>query len=157
RPTWHFVCPADIRWLLRLTGPRVGQAMAYYNRMLELTPAVFRKSHAALARALRGGKHLTRTELSAVLQKAKIGPARGQRLGHLMMQAELDGVICSGPRRGKQFTYALLEERVAPAPMPAREQMLAELARRYFRARGPATAHDFAWWSSLALRDVREA
>jgi hypothetical protein len=23
RPTWHFVAPEDIRWLLALTGPRV--------------------------------------------------------------------------------------------------------------------------------------
>src|SRR5438309_721897 len=34
RPTWHFVAPADIRWLLALTGPRVHQASAYYYRTL---------------------------------------------------------------------------------------------------------------------------
>ena len=28
-----------------------------------------------------------------------------------MMHAELEGIVCSGPRRGKQFTYALLGER----------------------------------------------
>src|SRR5579864_8641424 len=26
RPTWHFVLPEDIRWLLRLTGPKIGRA-----------------------------------------------------------------------------------------------------------------------------------
>lgn len=61
RPTWHFVSPQDIRWMLALTGPRVIAAMAYHDRRLELTPAIFRRSNAALAKALAGGKHLTRS------------------------------------------------------------------------------------------------
>jgi hypothetical protein len=157
RPTWHFVAPADIRWMLRLTGPRVSRAMAYYNRLLELTPAVFRRSHAAIERALRGGRHLTRPELAAVLRRARIGAVHTQRLAHLVMQAELDGIVCSGPRRGKQLTYALLEERVPRAAPLAREEALAELSRRYFATRGPATAADFAWWSGLTVRDARHA
>src|SRR5689334_19603161 len=33
RPTWHFVAPADIRWMLALTAPRVQQASkSYYVR-----------------------------------------------------------------------------------------------------------------------------
>ena len=36
RPTWHFVAPADIRWLLMLTAPRVHQANAYTGREVEL-------------------------------------------------------------------------------------------------------------------------
>jgi len=39
RPTWHFVTPADIRWMLELTGPRVQRVMAPYNRHLELDAA----------------------------------------------------------------------------------------------------------------------
>ena len=71
------------------------------------------------------------------------------------MQAELDALICSGPRRGKQFTYALLEERVRRArPLP-RDEALAELARRYFTTRGPATVQDCARWSGLTVADVR--
>src|SRR6185295_3655744 len=97
RPTWHFVAPADIRWMLELTAPRVNAAMAYYDRVLELDDAVFRRSNAALTKALAGGKHLTRAELGQVLEKANIGVTSGQRLGHLMMRAELDAVVCSGP------------------------------------------------------------
>jgi hypothetical protein len=75
------------------------------------------------------------------------------------MAAELDGIVCSGARRGKQFTYALLEERVPPdaAPLPARDEAMHRLALRYFRTRGPATAADFAWWSGLTLTDARRA
>jgi hypothetical protein len=71
------------------------------------------------------------------------------------MSAELDGVICSGARRGKQFTYALLDDRASGARVLAREDALAELAGRYFRSRGPATVHDFAKWSGLTVADAR--
>jgi winged helix DNA-binding protein len=155
RPTWHFVAPADIRWMLALTAPRVNAAMAYYDRILELDAAVFRRSNAALTKALAGGKHLTRAELGKVLAKTGIGVTSGQRLGHLMMRAELDAVVCSGPRRGRQFTYALLDERVPPTAPLERDEALLELTRRYFTTREPATARDFAWWSGLSTLDVK--
>ena len=87
--------------------------MAYYDRKLGLDDGVFRRSQAVLAKALGGGKALTREELGRALAAAGI-EASGQRLGHIMMRAELDALICSGPRRGKQFTYALLDERAPP-------------------------------------------
>jgi len=65
-------------------------------------------------------------------------------------------LICSGPRKGKQFTYALLDER-APATKPLpRDEALAELVKRYFITRGPATVQDFSWWSGLTVKDARE-
>jgi hypothetical protein len=155
RPTWHFVTPADIRWLLALTAPRVLSANAYMDHKLGLDQAVFKRSKAALVRALQGGKQLTREELRDVFQKSGIGTNEGQRIGYIMMHAELDGTICSGPRRGKQFTYALLEERVPRAPALTRDEALVELAGRYFMSRGPATVHDFAKWSGLAVTDAR--
>ncbi len=154
RPTWHFVAPADLRWMLALTAPRVSAAMAHYNRKLELDSAVFRRSNAALTRALRDGQQLTRAELAAFLRKARVNVDGTQRLGHLMMQAELDAVVCSGARRGKQFTYALLDERVPAAAPLERDEALLELTRRYFATRSPATPHDFAWWSGLTVADA---
>lgn len=155
RPTWHFVAAADIRWMLALSAPRVNAAMAYYDRVLELDTSVFRRSNAALTKALAGGRHLTRTELGRVLERAGVRITSGQRLGHLMMRAELDAVVCSGPRRGKQFTYALLEERVPQAARLEHDEALLELTRRYFTTRGPATARDFAWWSGLTMSDAK--
>src|SRR5437773_6733489 len=147
RPTWHFVSPADIRWLLALTAPRVRAASAYYNRKLELDAAFFRRTHAVLANALQGGKQLTRDELASALQQAGIATEGEQRVTHIMMRAELDGIICSGARRDKQFTYALLDERAPQTRMLDRDEALAELARRYFTSHGPATLQDFVWWS----------
>jgi hypothetical protein len=72
-----------------------------------------------------------------------------------MMNAELEGLICSGPRQGKQFTYALLERRAPRSPRRDRDDALGELARRYFTSHGPATLRDFAWWSGLTRRDGR--
>ena len=153
RPTWHFVTPANIRSMLELTAPRVRAANTFMYRKLELDKAVFRRSNAALAKALPGGKQLTRSELKSMLQHAGID-ADGLRLGYLMMRAELDGVICSGARRGKKFTYALLEEHVPQVTALERDQSLAELIRGYFRSRGPATLQDFVWWSGLTMADA---
>jgi hypothetical protein len=154
RSTWHFVTPADIRWLLALTAPRVLAFSAYYFRRNGLDDRTVAKSRAAMERALAGGRELTRSELGAAIRKAGIDH-NGERLGNMMMHAELNAVICSGPRRGKQFTYALLEERVAPARALDRDEALAELTARYFTSHGPATARDFSWWSGLTMRDAK--
>ncbi len=154
RPTWHFVHPADVRWMLELTAPRIRAALAYYDRKLELDAAVLRSSRAVLVKALRDGRQRTRAELGRKLTAAGI-PATGQRLGHLMMHAELDALICNGARRGKQHTYALLDERVPPTSRLARDEALAALSLRYFSSHGPATPADFAWWSGLTVRDAQ--
>jgi len=154
RPTWHFVTPADIRWMLALTAPRIKAAMAYYDRQLELDAAVFRRSNGAVSRALRDGRQLTRAELAQVFRRARVNAAGSQRLGHLLMRAELEGIVCSGARRGKQATYALLEERVPPTAPLDRDEALLELTGRYFATRGPATLQDFAWWAGLTVADA---
>lgn len=154
RPTWHFVTPPDIRWLLALTAPRVHAVSAFMYRQSELTPAIFRRSNDTLLKTLEGGKQLTRTQLQAALKKKKI-VADGFRLGYLLMYAELEGIICSGPRQGKQFTYALLEERVPPVKTPDREEALAGFTRRYFASRGPATLRYFAYWSGLTMKEAK--
>lgn len=155
RGTWQFVTPADIHWILALAAPRVVAGSASRYRELGLGPTVVRRSNATLEKALSDGDHLTRAELTAALDKAGISTA-GQRLAHLLGQAEIDGLICSGARRGRQSTYALLDHR---APNPGlrlhRDELIAKLAERYFRSRGPATIHDFSWWSGLTIAETR--
>jgi hypothetical protein len=155
RPTWHFVAPADIRWMLALTAPRVHALSAYYYRKLELDDALLKSSDETLAAALHGGRERTRDELRAALEQSNVVLGDPLRLGYLLIHAELEGIICSGARRGKQQTWALLEERVPQAKALERDEALAELTRRYFASHGPATARDFSWWSGLSSADVR--
>jgi hypothetical protein len=154
RPTWHFAHRCDIRWLIEVSAPRVKALMAYYDRQLALDAKVLGKSNAVIARSVQGGKHLTRNELASKLGSAGI-LAHGQRLGHLLMHAELDAVVCSGALRGKQQTYALLEERAAPGTHLDPDAALAELSRRYFQARGPATVKDYMRWASLSTKQAK--
>ncbi|HYP16797.1 MAG TPA: winged helix DNA-binding domain-containing protein [Opitutus sp.] len=154
RPTWHFIAPADLRWMLQLSQPRILAQMAGRHRELEVDATLVRRARKVVIKALEGGSCLSRTELSDALRRARI-VAEGERLAHLVMTFELEALICSGPRIGKQFTYALADERVPPAPPCPRDDALARLAQRYFASRGPATAHDFAWWSGLTVTDAR--
>jgi winged helix DNA-binding protein len=156
RPTWHLVLAEDLRWIHALTAPRVHAMNARLYRLLELDPRLLARTTRLLGRAVTGGRYRTRTELADVLRRSGI-EAAGSRLAHIVMHAELEAVICSGPMRGRRHTYASVDERVSNTRRLDREEALAELARRYFRTRGPATARDFAWWSSLTIADVREA
>jgi hypothetical protein len=155
RPTWHFMAADDVRWMLALTGPRILAANAHYCRRQGLDEPTFRKSAKLITKALTGGKALTRTELGMALHRGGIDTSDTQRLAYLMMRAEIDALVVSGPRRGKQSTYALTDERIPATPPKPRDAALAELARRYFTTRGPATIHDFAWWSGLTIKDAK--
>jgi Winged helix DNA-binding domain len=155
RPTWHFVAPADIRWMLELTAPRVHALSAYQYRQLGLDDAVRQKANALLVGALQGGAQRTRKELAALLEGAGVALG-GFRLGYLLMNAELAGLVCSGALRGRQHTYALLEERAPPARRLDRDEALAALTLRYYTSHGPATVKDFGWWSSLTAADIRD-
>lgn len=150
RPTWHFIAPEDVRWMLDLTAKRVHATAATRHRQLELTYDVFTKCINAITKALDGGKQLARTELTDILRNAKITTDE-HRFVHIMMEMELQQVVCSGGRKDKQFTYALLDERVPKGKTLVREEALATLAERYFTAHGPATLADYAWWSGLTI------
>ncbi|MFZ1678738.1 MAG: winged helix DNA-binding domain-containing protein [Saprospiraceae bacterium] len=154
RPTWHFVTPPDIRWLLELTSHRVQAFNASYYRKQDLDQKTFKKCNAIMTKALRDHHYLTRNELKDLFTKAKIN-TDDLRLTLIMMNAELEELICSGPRKGKQFTYALLDEVTPIAKEISKEAALKKLTQQYFTTRGPATIYDFAWWSGLTLKDVR--
>lgn len=156
RPTWHFVAARDIRWMLALSAPQLDRILASMYRSLGLDPPVLRRTNAIIERALAGGRHLTRAELMAEIAREGIA-TDDLRAAHIMFRAEVDALVCNGPRRGKQFTYALLDERVPPGKPFSREEALGELAKRYFTSHGPATVADFSWWSGLNLTAARAA
>ena len=154
RPTWHFVTATDIRWLLALTGPRVQRVIANYARRVELDSRTLRRGIDVIGLALGEHKHLTRKELAEALRVAGL-PMSGLRLALFMMHAELEAIVCSGPRRNRQHTYALLADRAPRAIRLTRDEALATLCRRFFTSHGPATITDFRWWSGLTVADAK--
>jgi hypothetical protein len=150
------VLPEDLRWLLALTAPRVHQASGYQYRQLGIDAAEARRAADVFERVLAGDRAMTRDELGGELEAAGLESV-GLRLTYLVMHAELEAIIVSGPRKGKRHTYALVDERVPPASPRTRDEALAELAQRYVEGHGPAQAMDLAWWSGLTLRDARRA
>jgi Winged helix DNA-binding domain len=154
RPTWHFVAAEDIRWILEVTAPRVQQLNQTIYRQEDLNLATLDRGLALIVEELKGGRYRTRAELGQALADQRLVSER-LRLAYIVMNAELRGVICSGPMRGTQQTYALLEERVPRSADAAGDA--AELARRFFAGHGPASISDLARWSSLTISQCRDA
>ncbi len=159
RPTWHFVRPADLRWILTLTSPRVESSMAAMLRGLGLDETrVVDRGLDVLRELLTDRRYLTRAEIG--LEFAARGsalPQPGGPLGHLLMIAELRGIICSGPLKGAHHTYALVDELVPPTQKLDRDEAVRRLAHRFFAGHGPASVADFTRWSSLPARETRRA
>jgi hypothetical protein len=156
RWTWQLVAPEDVRWILELVAPRLLRSYAARRNELDLDAKIFSRASSVLEKTLADGAPRTRSELASALAAARID-ASGPRLSHLLAHAELEGLITSGPRQGKQRTHVLLDRRVPKQKPLARDAALAELARRYFTSRGPATLADFVWWSGLTTADARAA
>jgi hypothetical protein len=156
RRTLHFVAAADARWMLGLLARRLARGNAGRHRQLELAPADFTRARKILTRSLGGSRCLTRAGVYAALAGGGLSPD-GQRGIHLVAYLAQEGLICFGPREGKQPTFVLLEEWLPTQADPPREEALARLAAAYFRSHGPATLQDFAWWSGLLMKDARAA
>jgi hypothetical protein len=154
RTTWHFVAPEDIRWILRATSPRVLVAYGNYFRGLGLDERSQGETGDLVVTLLEGGRQLTRKEIGAALEQQGVTTA-GERLAYIVMSAELRGLICSGPMRGAQHTYAALDERVPPGQAYEADEARTELAFRFFAGHGPASLKDFTRWSTMTVADAR--
>jgi hypothetical protein len=154
RPTWHFVAPTDARWLLELSSERIRAFSTPYFRKHGLDARALKRSRRVLEKMLGAGEQLTRDELGVALAAEGL-PVRGEALSYQLIAAELDAVLISGARRGKQHTYVAFDQRVPrAAPLP-RDEALALLARRYLEGHGPALVQDLAWWAGLTIADAK--
>jgi hypothetical protein len=155
RGTLHFVAADDARWITQLLAPRIIKRSAARMRELGIDAATLTKSRTCLERAL-AGTSLTRTETYAALERAKVSCA-GQRGIHILGQLAMTGVLCVAAPRGKQQTFALLDDWIPRSRALTGDDALAELAHRYLASHGPATLEDFAWWTGLNLTEARRA
>ena len=154
RPTWHIVSGQDVRWMLALTSKYIKASAAIRDRDLGIDSALYTRTNDLIAKALEGGKNLTREEIMQELEKGGV-ETNSSRAVHFMMNAEQDGIVCNGVMRDKKQTYALLDEKVKPGLVLSREEALANLAGRYFNSHAPATLQDFQWWSGLSMSEAR--
>ncbi len=128
RRTLHLVPAEDVRWMLRLLASRVITGSAGRYRALGLDDAAFARSRTLLSLALAGGKRLQRQDAYAVLERGGVSPA-GQRGIHILSHLAQQGLICFGPREGRQLTFVLLDEWLPTAPEPSRVECLAGSVR----------------------------
>lgn len=154
RPTWHFVRPADLVWLADVTAPRARRTFRDPKREFGLEDADLDRAADAIVRMIDGEGPRTRPELHTGLVAAGV-PDQGRAIGMCLMHAEFGAMICSGPLRGGDHTYALVTDRAPGARRLDREEALAELALRYVTSHGPVTDRDLAYWATLTLADVR--
>lgn len=156
RPTWHFVAADDIYWMLELSAPQIRTSLTSRQKSLELTGPLLTEYYKLLERMFKVQDDLTRNEIADGFKKAKIKTG-DNRLSHILLSAELEGLISSGKTANKNYTYALLSRRVPERKTLCREEALSKLALTYFTSHGPATLEDFVWWSGLGIRDARNA
>lgn len=156
RPTWHLVAAADIRWMLKLSAPRLKSAMSAGNRQLEITESLYAKTNNLLEKILSGNNHLTRQEIGVEFCKADIA-IDTSRMVYFMMRAEFEGIVCSGIDKDNKQTYALIDERIAQTENLYKDEALSRLATNYFRSHSPASLQDFVWWSGLSVTDAKQA
>lgn len=154
RGTLHFTPPEDLRWMLKLMTPRIIAKSAKLYRDASLSNAVFKKSALLFERELRGDNQLTRDEMYSVLEANKISTKNNRGL-HILGHLSQQGLLCFGPRKGKQQTFVLLDEWIPQTKELTRDESLAQLTLNYFTGHGPATLHDLVWWSGLTVADIK--
>lgn len=160
RGTIHYVLPTDAGWMLQLLSKRVIKSHRSVYKEAGIDDEIVSKGKKILTESLQGNR-LTRKEIYASLEKegiaATVKTPVGSRGSHLIRRLAMEGVLCFGPRKGKQETFVLLEEWASNPRKLEKAESLAELTMRYFRSHGPATEYDFAWWSGLTVTKARRA
>jgi hypothetical protein len=156
RNTVHIVPAANLRWLLRLAGPRMRMIINNVARANKITldDRMFATGEEIIAKTLQGGNQLTRVELCCILSERGL-PAIDLSGLLLVQRAHADGLVCYAPRDGNRQLLTLVDEWLPESGDVPYEEALGKLALQYFTGHGPATISDFAWWSGLTLADCR--
>ncbi len=154
RTTIHLIPTDDAGWMLPLFEPGIERWSRRRLGQLGMPPAAQEKALRTIAAALGSEGPITRPEAAERVRAAGVELNSQTRL-HVIGLAVTSGLACLGPDRGRTTCLVLRRSWLGQMPPFDREAALAELARRYMRAFGPATDRDFAYWSGLALREIR--
>jgi len=157
RGTIHFVPPEDTRWMLRLLARRTNLKAKGLYKKAGLTSAEFATAREILLAELTGKPPVRRPELAKALAKAGLAKKGEALVMFILGYWAREGLICLGPRNGKQQTFVLLDEWL-PKYLQDKfddQTALTTLAYRYFASHGPATIYDFAWWTGLTITEAK--
>jgi hypothetical protein len=154
RGTLHLVRAEDEGWLRMLTAPR--REATHRRRLAQegVTPEQAERAVAVIEAALRDEGPLVRAQIGERVAADGIRAER-QALPHLLGVAAARGIAVLGPVRADGHAFVFRPAWLGEADLPERDEALADLARRYLRGHGPASAADLAAWSGLPLRDAR--
>ena len=161
RPTWHLVTADDLPWLLDLTSDKVVSGLRGRHEQLSLDDRTVANAFDAFAATL-AGRTATRAELAGALRAdGVLGECLqvNQQVGHLLLLAELRGVIASGPLAdgpaSGEHTYALVPER--RSEVRPRAEGVRALVGRFFASHGPASVADLQRWTRLGRSEIADA
>lgn len=157
RGTLHLVGADDYWWLRALTTPQLATASRRRLAQEGVTPAQARRGVEAVMGAVRTDGPQTRAQLRARLDDAGVPTAR-QALVHVLLAASLQDDLVRGPMvAGEQAFVSASSWLRAPPTVPARDEALERLGRRYLEGHDPADARDLAKWAGITLGDARTA
>lgn len=156
RPTWHFVAAEDLRWILALTSAKAESSLSSRHRQLSIDVQMIERAHNELLAMLHGRQFRTAAEIDERFASVDLA-APGETVRHLLLIAELRGLVCSGPLRGSAHTYGLVDELIAPTQSLDRDAATRQLVHRFFSGHGPASEHDLRRWTTLTLAEIRDA
>ena len=164
RGTRHGHCEAHCTWSRRaisagsavLLAPRELAAAAGREARLGITPRLLDQAERTAVEVLSSRGPSSRAEVTAAWGAAGIDTT-SQRGYHLIWHLAHTGTLCFGPVRNGQQLLVLADEWIPASSMPARDDALEALARRYFHGHGPATPADLARWANLTAADTKRA
>ncbi|MDP9297516.1 MAG: winged helix DNA-binding domain-containing protein [Actinomycetota bacterium] len=147
RGTRHLHHADDVRWLVGLLGPLFGRP-GRRAQQLGISGRLGVNAVRVVRQALAANGPLTRRQIKDRLVPLGIDPS-GQASIHVIRRAALEGVLCIVPNAGSEERYVLMDDWIPARARVDPESAIAELARRYLAAHGPATPADLAAWSGL--------
>jgi hypothetical protein len=153
RETVHLIATEDAHWILPLYLEAMGRLAR--RRLLEFGVPASR--HDRVIRDVRGwlaDGPLPRSEVFRRLVEQGL-PADVQTRYRLIGLIIGEAGVCLGPASGREDTFVLSADWIGELEAPPRKRCLAELARRYLRAYGPANERDLARWAGLPLGEAR--
>lgn len=156
RPTWHFVLPDDLVWLTELTGPRIRRSYRSAGMDIDMDESAIAGGAATIVEVIETAGPLTREEVAVLLERSG-HRFDGRAVTAMLGWAEADAAVCSGVVKDGKPTFDLVARRAPGARRRDRDESLAELAWRYLRAHGPATARDLSYWAGLTVTEARSA